>query len=293
MGQSPHPTHDVNATRNSFDADGPLTMRIFDTHLDVATLHDADLENLAYFGTSAGIAVPSRAQRFPDAASLASSLEQTVDADLARARAWRLRLRAAVGVHTDVRPHRAFSGIWETLERLVALPDVCAVGVLGRDGLATGDSWLQEQLDLARRAGVPAIVDVRGSQPHEDVIATLELARDVGLRTSALLLLGVDYTNARPVVESGALAGLALGASHASPADAARMVARFGSGMLGRWVVANASAAAGSEVLASARFARALQRQGLATNDIDRVLWGNAVDGFGFTVDAAQTGWRP
>lgn len=255
-------------------------MRIFDTHVQALTLEEMDLENLAYFGTSAGILVPPRTERFVDAAGLGASLEDTVGRELVRARTWGLQLGAAVGVHPDVRPTRAFTGIWDTLERLVQLPQVWAIGVLGRDGLPAGDRWLEEQLDLARRSGLPAIVDVRGAYTHDDVAVTLDAAREVGLDPKALVLMGIDYASARQVAASGAIAGLALGGTHAPPADAARLVRRFGDAMRDRWVVASATAAERTDVLATARFAGALVREGVATNDIDRVLWSNAVEVF-------------
>lgn len=255
-------------------------MQIFDAHVSGSSHDAADWENLAYFGTSAALIVADAPGPFEVADDAIDALETVARNGTAAARAWGVRAGVALGIVPETTPARAHATLWSWLEAQASQRQTWALGALRRDGLSRGDSALQMQLEIAAASSLPVLVDVRGPHARRDVEWVLERGTVAGLAAAATVFIGVDYTCLRAIVDAGARGVIALGASGSPPDEAAQMVARFGAPACRSLMISSAASAGATDVLAAARFARALGSARVPQNEIDRVLWSNAVDVF-------------
>lgn len=255
-------------------------MKIFDPHIRSRTQSDADLKNLAYFGTERVVSCLSMGRVPERAEELLGAMEAHAVAEMRRLERCGLEAGAALGVLPGMRPRRAHYEVWRRMPELLALPTVVALGEVGvwED---TESQWqlFDRQVKIAQEAGIEAVIvtpprDLRVTLTYK-MMQRLEKRR---VDPSRVLMMHVDETTLVNVVQSGFGAGVAVGASTLEPRRAARVVrdAMEALGSYERIALSSALRVGGSDLLAIPKTVEALRALGSGDDEVEALVCGNA-----------------
>lgn len=249
---------------------------VFDGHLHPQGLTDEDLETLAGFGLRCAL-VPCHPAPLPSTPkSLRAHFRDIIEVQLPRLERAGIRGYAALGIHPRSVPRRGLAEVLSSLPEHFRGGRVVALGELGLDtGSEAEVEAFTEQLALAKRLKLPALIHT----PHEDKARltkkTLGLLRTAGLSPTQVLVDHCNQDTVRTVLECGHYAGLTLQAGELSLEEALSVVRHCGSERL----VLDSDAGEGAgDLLALPRVARRLLKAGLSERVLARVAWSNASD---------------
>lgn len=167
-------------------------------------------------------------------------------------------------------------GVVQLLPRYLEKDGVVAVGEVGYDDMTPAeDRVFAEQLELARRHALPALVHTPHRDKKRGTERSLALIREVGFPEHLAL---IDHNNEETlplVLDSGCWAAHSI-YPH-TKMDEARMVAlvqRYGTAR----ILVNSAADWGvSDPLKVPKTAALMRESGIAASDIEQVLWKNPV----------------
>ncbi len=250
----------------------------FDALLHAGGLRPRDLEDLRFFGVT-GALVPSDDAVVPATAAAIRRGWDGVLGTVRRLRRTGLAAWAALGVHPRRIPFRGLEALLAELPDALGRPEVAALGLVGlAEGGELEERVLLRQLDLARELRLPVIVETPWRAKERVTRRVLALLREAELEPGRVLVAGADVRTVRPIRACGHLAALSLSASGRGPrggVDAAvRIVRSLGPEGL---VLASDAGEGGGDLLALARAADRLAKEGLTEAVVRRVCGGNAV----------------
>jgi hypothetical protein len=214
-----------------------------------------------------------------------------------RASQYGLRHYCAIALNPkEVNEDRINTGVMAELPRYLEKDGVLAVGEIGYDDMtAKEDRFFAEQLELARKHGLPALVHTPHRDKKQGVERTLSLVREVGFPIERVL---VDHNNEETVplcIDTGCVMGFSIYPN--TKMDEERMVAileRYGTD---RMVINSACDWGKSDPLKVPRTALLMRQRGFTADRIDQVVWRNPVDFFALSgrLDVAEleAGFEP
>jgi predicted metal-dependent TIM-barrel fold hydrolase len=245
---------------------------LFDACLHPWGLNDQDLETLTLFGVKAAVAVSWATAASPK--GIRAHFDDLLDVQLPRLKRAGIRGYAALGVHPSGLPRRGLSEVLAALPGYCRAGKVVAIGALGlRDGNASEEEALLEQLDLAKRLKLRALVVVPKVSSDSVLRKTLRLLKHSGLPERRALVMGVDAKGLNAVRERGHHAGLLLHPDYLSVEAAVALLRRNGSeGVL----LGSGSGRTASDFLALARAQSVMERQQVSAHFAAHVLADNA-----------------
>ncbi|AKU92145.1 TatD family hydrolase [Vulgatibacter incomptus] len=252
---------------------------IFDAQIHAENLGDRDLEDLAYFGVEAAIAIAGDDAPADSVRDLLRYLEVQIDTQTERLRKAGIAPFVAVGIHPQRLPIR---GLGQALAELPALLDRGRVAALGAIGLAEGGEREEEafvaQLELAASLRVPVIVNTPDRSNPPIARRVLSLLKASELPPSKVLVGAGDPGTVRVVREFGFHACLTVHPARLPAEAAVRIIRQYGgTGIL----LASEAGAGASDLLAVPRTLHLLERAGISPEITRRVGYENAIDFFG------------
>lgn len=256
---------------------------LVDPRVHPRALDDRDLETLLEFGIT-GVVVVADASATPHTpAGLFEHFEDLLGHELPRLQRAGLHAWAALGVHPAVLPRRGLFHVLETLPSYLSGGRVVALGLLG---LARGgpheEEALLEQLALARRFNLPALVTTPAAQREAVTKRLLTVLRDGKLPPERICVDGAVGRTVRVIRELGFYAGLTLHPDHLAVERAVALVKQLGPERL---VLSSAAGDGASELLAVSRAAHRLLAAGLSRRVVERVARENAATLLGLRVE--------
>ncbi|RAL21671.1 hypothetical protein DL240_12510 [Lujinxingia litoralis] len=261
-------------------------MKIFDPHIRSRTQSDADLKNLAYFGTARVVSCATVGPPKEGARELIEAMEAHAGGEVRRLERCGLDAGAALGVLPPSRPRRAHYEVWKRLPELLALPTVVALGEIGvwEDSAADWELF-ESQVAIAQQVGVKAMIVT----PPRELRVTLtykmmQRLEKLGVEPGRVLMTYVDEKTLVNVVQSGFGAGLAVGATTLNPRQAAEVIMRAAQelGAVERIALSSALRVGGADLLAIPKTVEALRALGSGERELELLTWENAktiVDG--------------
>lgn len=258
-----------------------MAVKLFDAALRSEQRPDVDLENLAWFGVERALTLPAVTRRFESAEALWRALEALAVSETARLGRHGIQGYAAVGVHPDALPERAHDELWEELPWLLRDGRVLALGVLcAAPGQPAQWALLERQLRLLRDHDLPhpALVALppRGDTRRR-LAALRRLARAAdacGLARGRVVVLGADWLVMEALEALGFGALLLCNPRQLSVAEVVQIAAHHDPRRL---ALGSGIAEGPADVLALPKLAVALSEAGHPHEDIQRMLYGNAL----------------
>lgn len=245
---------------------------LFDACLHPAGLNAQDLETLALFGVTGAVAVSWPSSSTPK--NIRAHFDDLLEVQLPRLRRAGLRGYAALGVPSAALPRRGLSEVLAVLPHYCRAGQVVAIGALGlRDGTPAEEVALLEQLDIAERLKLRALI--MSPQVHAERLLrrTLWLVQKSGLPRRSVLVLGVNGKGLKTVSECGHHAGLLLHPDYMKVETAVSLLRRHGSE---RVMLGSGSGRTASDFLSLARAQSVLERQHVSAHFASHVLRDNA-----------------
>jgi predicted metal-dependent TIM-barrel fold hydrolase len=253
---------------------------VLDARIHPAALVDQDLETLRAFGVDAVVLVSDASVHPATPAALLASFERLLTHEVPRFERAGFATRVALGVHPAVVPRRGLGQVLEELPAFLRGGKVAALGLLGlQRGGAAEEEALLEQLALARRLQVPALV----ATPHRNREAVtrrlLTVLQGSKLPVDRILIDGAVGRTVKTIRALGYWAGLTLHPEHLSGEKAVAVVRALGPERL---VLDTGAGDGPGDLLALPRARHLLEKGGLTRAVVTRVTRGNA---------AALLGW--
>lgn len=246
-------------------------------------LDDRDLETLLEFGITGVVAVADATAHPHTPDGLFAHFEHLLGRELPRLERAGLHAWAALGVHPAVLPRRGLLHVLETLPGYLKGGRVVALGLLGLwKGGPHEEEALLEQLALARRFNLPALVTTPEAQREAVTKRLLTVLRDGKLPPGRILVDGAVGRTVRVIRELGFYAGLTLHPDHLAVERAVALVKQLGPERL---VLSSAAGDGASELLAVSRAAHRLLGAGLSRRVVERVARENAATLLGLRVE--------
>ncbi|MEW6432814.1 MAG: TatD family hydrolase [Myxococcota bacterium] len=260
-----------------------LMTGLVDPRVHPRALDDRDLETLLEFGIT-GVVVVADASPSPHTpAGLFEHFEDLLGHELPRLERAGLHAWAALGVHPAVLPRRGLFHVLETLPSYLSGGRVVALGLLGLSrGGPHEEEALLEQLALARRFNLPALVTTPAAQREAVTKRLLTVLRDGKLPPERICVDGAVGRTVRVIRELGFYAGLTLHPDHLAVERAVTLVKQLGPERL---VLSSAAGDGASELLAVSRAAHRLLAAGLSRRVVERVARENAAALLGLRVE--------
>lgn len=251
-------------------------MKFFDAALRADLRSEADFANLAYFGLCGALFVAPRGARSDSAERVIDRFERTRHRAEAYAAEHRVPAGVGLGLIARSAPRRAHPEVRVELEKLAAKNALSAVGPIEWPDESEVAQW---QLELAAAHGLPVLVELPPRLGSAVVGTLFEAAAAAGVAGEQLVVVGVDFTNVRSIADRGAYTVADLSPAGLGWEAAADLVERY-QRAISRRMMLSASAHASFDVLAAARFAERLRNSKLNPDELERILWGNAIDAF-------------
>ncbi|MEW5741943.1 MAG: TatD family hydrolase [Myxococcota bacterium] len=251
-----------------------LLTGLVDPRVHPQGLDDRDLETLLLFGVT-GVVVVADATATPRSPEgLFAHFEHLLEKELPRLQRAGLKAWAALGVHPAVVPRRGLLHVLETLPSFLSGGRVVALGLLGLSrGGEHEEEALLEQLALARRFNLPALVTTPAAEREAVTRRLLTVLRSAKLPAERILVDGAVGRTVRIIRELGFHAGLTLHPDHLTVERAVSLVRQLGPERL---VLSSAAGDGASELLALSRAANRLLAAGLSRRVAERVARDNA-----------------
>ena len=251
-------------------------MRIFEPHIHMVSRITDDYERLAMAGVKA-VLEPAfwLGQPRTSVGTFVDYFDTLVGWERFRASQFGVHHFCVMGLNPrEANDDRVNRDVMEVLPRYLEKDSVLGVGEIGLDDQTEAeDRFFLEQVDLARRHGLPVLVHT----PHRDKKRGFEriiaLVRDAGFPMERVLLdHGTEET--LPLTRDlGCVSGFSL-YPH-TKMDVHRMVAIVLEHGVDRIVVDSAADWGVSDPLMIPRLVQALLRAGVALDDVDRLVWEN------------------
>ena len=245
----------------------------FDARLHPAGLTDQDLETLRFFGVEAAL-VPCDATPLATVKNIRAHFDDVLNTQLPRLERAGIRGYAAFGVHPLSLPRRGLSELMQALPTYLGAASAAAVGTIGlsKNTDAERDAFT-EQLLLARRFQLPAVVGTPVTAREAVTRKTLTLLKTAGLAPSAVMIQGATGSTLRLIRELGHWAALTLHPDALTVEQAVKLVRASG---VERLVLETAAGDGASDILAISRAASLLDAAGLTAAVVARVTGRNA-----------------
>ncbi len=254
----------------------------FDVRLHPLGLSDADLESLRIFGVTHVLAAPAL-EKGADAKSILAHFDELVGPQLLRLERFGLTAFAAVGVGAPFLPRRGLQEVLAALPGYLGQAGVRAIGALSlakkgatktpSSALEPDEEAMLEQLKLAKRFALPALVSAPAAGKEPVTRATLNLLRKSGVSPARVLLDGVSERTVRTVRELGFFAGLTLHPDHARAEEAPKLVRALGPERL---VLSSGAGEGACDLLGLPRAAHLMELAGLSAKVVAKVTFDNA-----------------
>ncbi|TDD61266.1 hydrolase TatD [Kribbella antibiotica] len=256
-------------------------MRIFDPHIHMTSRTTDDYAAMAAHGVQA-VVEPAfwLGQPRTSAAAFVDYFDGLIGWEPFRASQYGIKHHCTIALNPKEANDPRCREILEVLPRYLAKDGVVAVGEVGYDSMTPAeDEVFAQQLELAVRFGLPALVHT----PHRDKAAgttrTLDVVRESGIAPSYVVVDHLNEVTVEEVANSGCWMGFSIYPD--TKMDPDRMVAilqRFGT----ERILVNSAADWGrSDPLRTYATGQAMLAAGFTDDDVDKVLWQNPVEFYG------------
>lgn len=272
-------------------------MKIFDAQIRSDMCSNADLQNLHYFDTERVLTCAHAPRHFERAEDLLGYFDALMDEESRRLARSGLKAHIALGVLPSAVPRRAHFEVWRALPRLLAKPQVVALGEIGAWADEAGQWELFErQLKIARDFAGEDFSPGRASKdtpaapmpvvctPPEDLrvnmtFKMMQRVEKLGISPESVLMNRLDERLIEAVVREGFVAGVSVGASNLDPRKSAQILANLIQtlGSAERIVLNSALRAGSSDILGIPKTVVALQELGVEAKAIQQLIYGNAM----------------
>jgi predicted metal-dependent TIM-barrel fold hydrolase len=271
-------------------------MRFFDPHIHCVSRTTDDYQNMAAAGVRAVIEPAFWVgQPRTSAGTFVDYFASLLGWERFRAAQFGVAHYCAIGLNSKEANNESLAAeVLELVPQYAVKQGVVAVGEIGYDEITAAEERAYvAQLEIARRLDMVVMVH----SPHRDkkrgIRRSLDVARDVGLPMSKLVIDHNNEETVRDVLEAGAWAAFSI--YPATKMDAPRMaeiVARYGPERL----MADSAADWGvSDPLSVPRAAALMLERGIAPAAVEAVTWGNALAAYGQSgqIDVEALGATP
>jgi len=249
-------------------------MTFIDSHTHSYLRGAEDLEAMALAGIEAAVVCAYLPVAPSSGATLVDLFRWLDEAERARLSEAGIAMRLAVGVHPRSIPE---AGLDVALARVEELLRSGAAVALGEVGLETGSprerEVFAEQLRLAKRLGVPAVIHISRKEKPQRLAETVELIEREGFDPSRAVLDHLTPDLMEVADRVGAWAGITVQPGKVSAAQLSALVRARGPERL---LVDSDLSPAPSDPLAVARVARQMLRDGHSAEVVDRVTRAHA-----------------
>jgi predicted metal-dependent TIM-barrel fold hydrolase len=257
-------------------------MRIFDPHIHMSSRTTADYEAMAAAGITA-IVEPAfwLGQPRTHVGTYEDYFASLLGWEPFRASQFGIRHFCTLALNPkEANDERVAAGVVALLPRYLGKDGVVAVGEIGYDEQTPAeDRWFAEQLELAKRFDLPALVHTPHRDKRRGTERSLALVRDAGFPEARVLIDHNTEETLPLVLATGCWAGHSIYPK--SKMDEARMAAlvrRYGS----ERIIVNSAADWGiSDPLKVPKTVAVMREQGVADATITTIVWDNPVRFFG------------
>jgi predicted metal-dependent TIM-barrel fold hydrolase len=257
-------------------------MRIFDPHIHMSSRTTADYEAMAAAGITA-IVEPAfwLGQPRTHVGTFEDYFASLLGWEPFRASQFGIRHFCTLALNPkEANDERVAAGVVALLPRYLGKDGVVAVGEIGYDEQTPAeDRWFAEQLELAKRFDLPALVHTPHRDKRRGTERSLALVRDAGFPEARVLIDHNTEETLPLVLATGCWAGHSIYPT--SKMDEARMAAlvrRYGS----ERIIVNSAADWGiSDPLKVPKTVAVMREQGVADATITTIVWDNPVRFFG------------
>jgi len=271
-------------------------LKIFDAQIRSDICSTADLQNLRYFDTERVITCAHAPRPFERAEDLLGYFDALTHAEVARLERCGLKAWVALGVLPSAVPRRAHFEVWRALPRLLAQPEVVALGEVGA-WADEAKQWelFERQVKIARDFSPDEALPIICTPPDDlRVNMTFKMMQRVeklAVAPELVLMNRLDERLIEAVVREGFVAGVSVGASNLNPRESADILADLIQTLGGaeRIVLNSALRAGGADILGIPKTVVALQKRGVEAASIEKLVWGNAEALFMRRIQPIQT----
>ena len=248
----------------------PSGRPLFDAHVRLDAVPERDLENLAFFGTTAVLTTAHDLFPGEDARSLEGHLDHLTKVLPDRLRAAGLTPHVAVGVHPRKLPWHGLEAVLSRLPDYLDRHDVVAIGEVGlHAGGEREETVFLRQVELSRALRVPLVVGLGAGTRAAMLRRILTLLREAEVEPGRVLFTGA-HAEAIATIRG---MGHAVTLGRLLAREAAALVARHGpEGFL----LSSDLGDGPSDPVRLPRMLLEMERQGLRPAVLRRLAWENA-----------------
>jgi uncharacterized protein len=247
---------------------------MLDPRVHPAALTDQDLETLQRFGVDRVLLVCDGTVHPATPSAHFAHFEHLLGYEVARFHRAGLQARVCLGVHPAALPRRGLGHVLEALPTWLKGGKVAALGLLGLvRGTEAEEEALKEQLSLARRLGLPALVTTPVRDREAITRRLLTVLKSARLPRERILVDGAVGRTVRTILALGFWTGLTLHPEHLTAERAVALVRALGPERL---VLDTGVGDGASDLLALPRAVHLLEKGGLTRGVVRRVAGGNA-----------------
>lgn len=257
-------------------------MKIFDPHIHMSSRTTADYEAMAAAGITV-IVEPAfwLGQPRTHVGTFEDYFGSLLGWEPFRASQFGIRHFCTLALNPkEANDERIAAGVVALLPRYLGKDGVVAVGEIGYDEQTPAeDRWFAEQLELAQRFDLPALVHTPHRDKKRGTERSLALVREAGFPAGRVLIDHNTEETLPLVLRTGCWAGHSIYPK--SKMDEARMAAlarQYGS----ERIIVNSAADWGvSDPLKVPKTVAVMREQGIADDVIETIVWRNPVAFFG------------
>ena len=257
-------------------------MKLFDPHIHMTSRTTADYEAMAAAGITV---VVEPAFWLGQPRTHVGTFEDYFGALLGwepyRASQFGIRHFCALALNPkEANDERVAEGVLALLPRYLAKDGVVAVGEIGYDEQTPAeDRYFAEQLELARRFELPALVHTPHRDKKRGTERSLALIRDTGFPAERVLIDHNTEETLPLVLRTGCWAGHSIYPK--SKMDEARMAALVRQYGTERIIINSAADWGVSDPLKVPKTVAVMRASGIVDSDIETIVWRNPVRFFG------------